>query len=457
MTKPWKLSLSEGLGQISEGNLTANDWIRSLFERVDACEDKVQAWAAQDREGALSTAQKIDSGRSRGKKQSPLSGAPIGIKDIINVKGLPCEANSPILRGNVPDEDAYFISKLREAGAIIMGKTITTQFATGDPSETRNPWNLAHSPGGSSSGSAASVATGMAPAALGSQTGGSILRPSAYCGVIGFKPTYGLVSRTGVVEVSWSLDHIGTITRSARDAALLLPHLAGADPADESTRGFEFPDFEIFAPSKPQKAHYPREGVRKYAPAEVCEWIERGVNRLSENGVDVEDIEFPLDFQKLHDTHRMIMAVEGAAFHEKMFSEHAEKYRPVIRALVENGLKTDAMEYARGLRRRGRLRADLDEMMGGCDILILPSFQEPPALAEESTGSAFFNEPATQTGLPAVTLPLGRGDNHTPFGIQFVGRRWEDTDLLAAAGWCEAELGWNPEIAEPQKKLRGAG
>ncbi len=449
MTEPWKLTLTEGLSQISEGNLTAEDWTRALFDRIDACESAVHAWAAQDREGALSAARDIDAARSQGEKQGTLSGAPIGVKDIINVKGLPCEANSPILKGNVPGEDAFCISRLRKAGAVILGKTVTTQFATGDPAETRNPWNLVHSPGGSSSGSAASVATGMAPAALGSQTGGSVLRPSAYCGVIGFKPTYGLISRTGVVEVSWSFDHIGTITRSVQDAALLLPHLAGADPADESTHGFEYPLFGPFVPSKPLKARYPREGVRKYAPEEVCEWIERGVNRLSENGVEVEDIEFPLDFQKLHNVHRMIMNVEGAAFHEKMFSEHAEKYRPVIRALVENGLKTGAMEYARGLRQRGRLRSDLDEMMSGCDILILPSFQEPPALAEESTGSAFFNQPATQTGLPAVTLPLGRGNNQIPFGIQFIGRRWGDTDLLAAAGWCEAELGWSPNIAEP--------
>ena len=176
--------------------------------------------------------------------------------------------------------------------------------------------------------------------------------------------------------------------------------------------------------------------------------MDGGVERLRKSGVEIEEIDFPLDFQKLHDAHRMIMGVEGAAYHEKMFSGHADDYLPVIGALVEKGLKVGGMEYARGLRQRARLKTALNHVAEGCDFIILPSFQEPPPLAEESTGSAFFNEPASQTGLPALTLPLGRGEKNLPFGIQFVGPMMGDMELLAAAGWCEAELGWRPEIAD---------
>ncbi len=454
MAEIWELTLSEGLEKIGAGELGAAGWTRALLGRIDALEEKTEAWAWLDREGALEAAEKIDSAISAGENPGPLAGAPIGVKDIIDVRGLLCEAHSPILKGNIPAKDAFCIAGLREAGAVILGKTVTTQFATGDPSETRNPWNLAHSPGGSSSGSAAAVASGMAPAALGSQTGGSVLRPSAYCGVVGFKPTYGLISRSGVVEVSWTLDHIGTITRSAEDAARLLAGLAGEDEADETTRlpGEDGrpgrPDLSAkLSPRKPLKGRYPRAGIHKYAAPEVSEWTDRGVEALRGAGVEVEEIEFPLDFQKLHDAHRMIMNVEGASYHEKNFAERPDDYQPVIRALNENGLKTRGIDYHRGLRQRGRLIADVEKVLAGCDFIVLPTFQAPPPPWEESTGNAFFNEPATQTGLPALTLPLGRGDNNLPFGIQVIGRRMGDLDLLAAAGWCEAELGWRPEIA----------
>jgi len=448
MANLWELTLKQGLKEIAEGNLTSEQWTGALLERADACEKEIKAWASLDREGALEAARISDDNRSPKENTGPLAGAPIGIKDIIDVQGLPCEANSPFLKGNVPEKDAFCVAGLRRAGAIILGKTVTTQFATGDPSQTRNPWNLAHSPGGSSSGSAAAIATGMAPSALGSQTGGSVLRPSAYCGIIGFKPSYGLISRGGVVEVSWSLDHIGTLTRSTEDAALLLAQMAGPDDKDETTHGNALPRFGPLVPRKPTKVRYPRNGISQYAAAEVIEWVDGGVEQLRKIGVEIEEIEFPLDFQILHDTHRMIMNVEGAAYHEKMFSKHADDYSPVIRTLVENGLKTSGMDYARGLRQRARLKTALNQIAKDCDFIVLPTFQEPPPLAEESTGSAFFNEPASQTGLPALTLPLGRGDKNLPFGIQFVSHLMSDIELLAAGWWCEAELGWRPEIAD---------
>ncbi len=449
MSEPWKLTLSGGLKKIEDGSLSAAAWTRSLMERIETCEERIKAWVEVDRDGALLAAGEIDEARKVGGDAGALGGGPVGVKDIIHVRGLLCEAGSPIFKGQISDKDAFCVAGLRHAGAVFLGKTVTTQFATGDPPITRNPWNPAHSPGGSSSGSAAAVATGMVPAALGSQTGGSVLRPSAYCGIIGFKPSYGLISRSDVYEVSWTLDHIGTLTRSVEDAARLLKAMAGPDEADETTLGFDPPPLPASpGPRKPGKAFFPKSGITRFASEETAEWTLRAADRLKEAGVDVEEIEFPLDFEKLHDTHRMIMSVEGAAYHEKRFAEHAETYRPVIRALVENGLKTEAVEYHRGLRQRGRLIKELDRLMSRCDVLILPPFQEAAPLAGESTGSAFFNEPASQTGLPAITLPLGRGENNLPYGIQLIGRRLGDADLLAAARWAEEEMGWRPEFPE---------
>ena len=203
MSEPWRLSLSDGLRKIEEGGLSASEWARSLLERIDALDGKLLAWAHVDREGALAGAKAIDERIADGQGSGALGGAAIGFKDIVDVVGLPREANSPLLKGYIADEDATVTTRLKNAGALCLGKTVTTQFATSDPSETRNPWNFKRSPGGSSSGSAAAVATGMVPAALGSQTGGSTLRPSAFCGVVGLKPTYGRIPRSGLITVSW--------------------------------------------------------------------------------------------------------------------------------------------------------------------------------------------------------------------------------------------------------------
>ncbi len=445
MKKNWELTLREGIKKISDKSMTATDWINSIFERIDFCEDKIHAWAFLDKEVAIQKAKEIDNGSFIA---GPLLGAPIGVKDIIDVKQMPCEGNSPILKGNIPKEDAYCISKLRQSGAIIAGKTVTTQFATGDPSETLNPWNSLHSPGGSSSGSAASVASGMIPAALGSQTGGSVLRPSAYCGIIGFKPSYGLISRSGVIEVSWTFDHIGILSRSVEDAALLLKYLSGPDDLDETTQGFEPLIYGDFIPKKPTLVCYPKKDIAKYADPEVTRWVDEGVEKLKEKDIQVDEIDFPIDLQRLHDTHRMIMGVDAASYHKDSFSKNADKYRPVIRALIESGLNTSSINYARGLKQRNRLIRDMEKLLNHYEFIILPSFQDPPALVEESTGSAFFNEPATQPGLPAITLPLGRGDKNLPFAIQFIGKRFFDYPLLENAAWCEKELDWTSQIVD---------
>jgi len=310
VTEPWRLSLSEGVRRVQEGSLTAADWVRSLLGRIDRCEGRVRAWTHVDREGALSAAEAADRRRASGARAGALEGASVAFKDIIDVRGMPREAGSPLCAGYVPGEDASAVASLREAGAILLGKAVTTEFATSDPSVTRNPWNLARSPGGSSSGSAAAVAAGMVPAALGSQTGGSTLRPAAFCGVVGLKPTYGRIPRTGMVTVSWSLDHVGLIARAAEDAARLLTALAGPDGRDEAAPAVPVPDYAVVsAPRRPGRVCFLREDFLPRASQEVAAFTARAVARLREAGVAVEEGRLPADFDQLHAAHPQIVHV----------------------------------------------------------------------------------------------------------------------------------------------------
>ena len=449
MSEPWRLSLSDGLRSITEGGLSASEWTRSLLERIDALEGKLHAWAHVDREGALAGAKAIDERITDGQGSGPLSGAAIGYKDIVDVAGLPREANSPLYKGYIADEDATVTTRLKNAGALCLGKTVTTQFATSDPSETRNPWNLKHSPGGSSSGSAAAVATGMVPAALGSQTGGSTLRPSAFCGVVGLKSTYGRIPRSGLITVSWNLDHVGVITRCAEDAARVLTAISGADGIDAQAPDLAVPDYaKASVPMKPKRSCFWKEDLLPHASEEVAERIEGCVASLKAKGVDVQEAKLPVDVDEMHAAHRIIMRVEAAAYHDKMFLENQDAYASHIRKNISTGLMTPAVHYVNALRFRARFIQKMSDFFQNFDLVILPSHVERPPIAEESTGNALFNEPFTQIGFPAITLPVGRGDENLPIGIQLGGRRFGEAALLSAARWCEAELGWVSEIPD---------
>ena len=441
----WRLTLSEGLRRLSEGSLTASDWVRALLGRIDSCEGRVRAWVHVDREGALAAAKAVEGSRAG---KPPLAGAPVAFKDIIDVQGMPREANSPLYKGYVPRKDAAAAARLRAAGAILLGKTVTTQFATSDPAETFNPWNPAYSPGGSSSGSAAAVAAGMVPAALGSQTGGSVLRPSAFCGVVGFKPTYGRIPRTGMVPVSWTLDHVGIIARSAEDAARLLTVLAGPDAGDDASLDAPAADYaSASAPRRPARVCFLREDFLPRASREVAEWTERAAARLKERGAAVEEGRLPVDFDLLHAAHRVIMRVEAAAYHGRMFRENMDAYLPEIRHNISGGLMVPAVHYAQALRLRARLARETQRLLERYELVLSPSMVEAPPVREKSTGNALFQEPLTQSGLPAITLPLGRGEGNLPIGVQLGAGRLKEAELLGVARWCEAELGWRSEIA----------
>lgn len=442
--------MSEGLGRLAEGALSAEEWVRSLLSRIGQCEGSVRAWAQVDREGVLEAARAADRARAEGRPLGPLAGAPYGAKDIFDVKGLRREAGTPLYRGHVPGADAACIARLRSGGAVALGKTVTTPFANADPSVTRNPWDLSRSPGGSSSGSAAAVAAGMAPIALGTQTTGSTLRPAAFCGACALKPTYGRIPRSGIVKVSWTFDHVGLIARSAEDLARFLTVMSGPAAGDDGAPDVPVPDFAAAsAPRRPGRVLFLKEDFLPLADPEVAGRTMTAVSSLRAKGVEVEEGRLPMGQEAVHAAHAVVRAVDAACYHGEMFLENMDAYPPSTRKTVTAGFMVPAVHYVNALRLRSRFTRAMDRLHDRYELVVLPAFDRLPPPWEASTGSPAFFEALTLSGQPAVTLPLGRGEEGLPFGLQLGGRRFDEAGLLAASRWCEEELGWRAEIAEP--------
>ena len=446
MSEHWRLSLSDGLRRMEEGDLTAAEWVRSLLSRIDACEEQVKAWVQVHAEGALEAAKAVDDARSAGKELGPLAGAPYAAKDIFGVRSLKLEAGTDIFKGQTAEEDAECVARLRRAGAIALGKAVTTPFAQGDPSIARNPWNTERSPGGSSSGSAAAVGAGMIPAAFGSQTTGSTLRPAAYCGVPGLKPTYGRIPRTGVVDVSWNFDHLGIIARTVEDIARILEVAAGPDGMDHSAVQSP-PPAANQAPRKPVKIAYLKH-LLALASEEVVEWTEGAVDQVKSKGIEVEEVELPLSMDEINAAHFVARCVDTASCHEDLYAAHKDELPPYVRRSMTIGYMAPAVHYVKALRVRAHFIRKMDALMERYDLFVLPSFDAGPPPWAESTGGPAFLQPLTFSGQPAITLPLGRGDMNLPLGIQFGAMRCGEEKLLAMARWFEEEMGWMAEFPE---------
>jgi aspartyl-tRNA(Asn)/glutamyl-tRNA(Gln) amidotransferase subunit A len=428
-----KLTISDASSLISAGKLSPVDLLDALLRRIDRLEPKIDAWVTIDKDRAIDEAERLESEAEDGLLRGPLHGIPVGVKDIFYTKGLRTTMGSPIYRDFVPAHDAAAVAKLREAGAIILGKTETTEFALSDPAPTRNPWNMEHTPGGSSSGSAAAVSSGMCPTALGTQTGGSVIRPASFCGVVGMKPTYDLISRKGVYPLSWSLDHVGFFTRTVEDAALMLGVFAkvggpqGWKPSDD------------VAP--------PRLGLlggffEEHADEEVWSGFLDAVERLRGTGAEVEEVPLPPSFGVVHATHRLIMASEAASVHQDNFTTRRDEYRAGIRGLVSSGLLVPASAYIRAQRIRGRFICETEKALKSVDCLVTPSAPTPALRGLESTGDPAFNAPWSLCGFPAVTVPSELTRVGLPLGMQLVDGHFREAHLLEIAHWCEAVLGF---------------
>jgi Asp-tRNA(Asn)/Glu-tRNA(Gln) amidotransferase A subunit family amidase len=427
--------------EIRQGWLCPVDLLEKCLARIDALEPHVRAWVFVDRDWARAEAKRLTEERQKGQWRGPLHGIPLGIKDIFDVFDWPTAAGSKLWANSIARQDATVVERLRRAGAIFVGKTVTTAYASYDPPPTRNPWNLERTPGGSSSGSAAAVACGMCLGALGSQTGGSIVRPASYCGVAGCKPTFGRVSVHGVVPLAPSMDHVGPIGGCIPDLAILLQTIAGLDYRDRTCSARSVPDFQGRL-TRPRSA--PTIGrlgglFEALADQAVGNLMEETTERLQYRGAKVVDRALPAGFAEVLERHHNLMAVEAAVYHKERLTRHPEDYPPKIRSLVEEGLRCSATHFAQTKKHQRQLSHEILGCFEGVQVLLTPA-TTCPAPAAETTGNPAFNSPWSYMGLPTVSLPAGWSPEGLPLAIQLVGRPWGEEQLFAVAAWCEEML-----------------
>jgi Asp-tRNA(Asn)/Glu-tRNA(Gln) amidotransferase A subunit family amidase len=438
--KPHELSLAQAALEIAEGRLGAAELMQSCLDRIADIDGEVQAWTFLDRDHALRQAEAADDWRRHGRPLGPLHGVPIGIKDIFDTADMPTEFGSPIHAGRMPRRDATCVASLRAAGAIIMGKTVSTEFAYFHPGKTRNPHDPKRTPGGSSSGSAAAVAAAMVPGAIGSQTNGSMIRPASFCGVVGFKPTHGLIPRSGALLLSRALDHVGVFARTIEDAALLAQCMAGHHDGDPDTRPIATPPLVEIARQEsplPPRFAFVRSAVWDQADAVTQRLFPELAQRLGENA---EELDLSASTAPIHALHATIMQVEMAANLRREYEGASDRLSPTLRQLIERGRASLAVDYRRALDLATPLADAMDTVFDEFDAILTPAAAGEAPLGLDATGSPTFCTIWTYLGMPAITVPLLQGDNGLPIGVQLVGRRGNDARLLRSARWLVQHL-----------------
>jgi Asp-tRNA(Asn)/Glu-tRNA(Gln) amidotransferase A subunit family amidase len=440
LTNLYALSATDAARLVRDGVISSEQFVEACLARIRDVDGDVQAWAFLDPEHALGQARAADEWRSGGNALGPLHGVPVGIKDIIDTADMPTENGSALHAGRTPSRDASVVALLRAAGAVIMGKTVTTEFASGASGKTRNPHNAGHTPGGSSSGSAAAVAAGMVPLAVGSQTGGSVIRPGAYCGVYAVKPTHGLIPRHGMWRLARSLDHVGLFARSLDDLALGLEQTVGYDERDPDSRPRaripyraslteELPLPPMFAFIKTPRWNQVDADAQE-AFAELAKHL----------GAQVEEVEMPT-LEEAWEWQRTIMEVEMAESFAREWDKGRDRLSPRLRGRIERGRELRGSDYLHALSGVAQLQASLTELFEQRydAILTTPATGTAPE-GLESTGDPMFCALWTMCGMPAVTLPLMRGVNGLPLGVQLVGARHGDGRLLRTSRWLVASV-----------------
>ncbi|MDA1127605.1 MAG: amidase [Chloroflexi bacterium] len=443
MPQPYELTISQAAQQINDKKLSPVDLAQSLLDRIDATDKDLKAWVTIDREEVMTNAKEREEEARDGKPRGLLHGVPVGLKDIFYTAGMKTAAGSKVYADFVPDFDATSVTKIKEAGGIILGKAVTTEFATSDPSPTYNPWNFEHTPGGSSSGSSVAVATKTVGAALGSQTGGSTCRPAAYNGIVGLKATYGRISRCGVVPVSWSLDHVGILVRTVEDAALMLQVLSGEDPNDPGSANQPVPNFikQMEVHDRPPRIGIVSQYYEEKSTQEVWAHTQDIVQKLAAAGAEIVELSLPESFKTAHSGQRIVMNVECASFHEQFHATQAEDYGPRVRSGMEMGMLIPATKYLQAQRLRRQFRHDMVGMVQQVDAVMTPATPAPAPKDRNTTGDASFQVPWTTSGLPTVALPSGLSQDGMPLAVQLGGLPFEEGKLLGVAKWCESVLG----------------
>ena len=424
MTAPNELSAAAAITALGDGELTAEALTRACLDRAEARKD-VKAWIWLDPEQALAQARAAD----RAGRPGLLAGLPIGVKDVIDTADMPTQHGSPIYQGNRPFADAACVALLRMAGATLIGKTVTTEFANRFPGATVHPQNAAHTPGGSSSGSAAAVADFQVPVGLGTQTGGSTIRPSAFCGVVGYKPSFGEFSRSGIKLQCHNLDTLGIICREIDDLPPLRAAILAAPPR-AIDRGVSPPRIGLC-----------RTPAWDRADGATQSLIEASAARLAAAGARVSEVSFAPAFANILDHHRRVFAFEAARNYAYEYDFHHEQVSQVLRdTLLTPGRELPLAAYVEALETAEAFRAHLDDIFAGVDVLLTPSAAGEAPEGLGSTGDPSFNAIWTLAWTPCVTMPAGTGPKGLPLGVQFVGQRFRDEALLDAAAWAAAQL-----------------
>jgi len=421
--------------RLASGALGALDLARACLDRIARLEPEVQAFAWLDGADVLAQAERLDALRRSGRPIGPLHGLPVALKDIIDTKGMGTENGCALDAGRVPAKDAWIVERLRAAGAVILGKTVTTELAFLAPGKTRNPRAPGCTPGGSSSGSAAAVAAGLVPLAVGTQTGGSVIRPAAYCGIVGFKPTFGAIPRTGILTQSPSLDTVGVFASSAADAALLSEVLFGHDPADRATAPAPAPRLLATTQAKPPVTPtlaFVRLPGQETAEADMAGAMAELVAALGEQCFEAP---LPNAYSEAAEQRERINFAEMAKFYYGYEARGRDRLAPETLAAIDRGKAIPARDYIAALDWPDVLYAGLSEIFARCDAILTVATPGPAPQGLGSTGSAIFNGLFTLVGTPVVTLPLFEAADGRPMGVQLVGRRGDDGRLLRTAAW----------------------
>ncbi|HTH98529.1 MAG TPA: amidase [Stellaceae bacterium] len=463
MSAPHWQSANELAALIRTGQLKSVELVEVLLARIAKLDPSVNAFIRCDAEEARRAALAADAEIADGRYRGPLHGIPVGIKDVIDVQGLPTTCHSKVRLDHVAAEDATAVARLRQAGAIILGKLSTHEFALGGPSfdlpfpPARNPWNADHHPGGSSSGSGAGLAAGFFPLALGTDTGGSVRNPASMCGVVGLKPTYGLVSRRGVFPLAYTLDHVGPMARSVADIALLLDIIAGHDPADVSsvtgtgTKG---------ANAKGSYGHMLDKGVANLRigyvrhfhetdmPADpaVAQALDRVAEAMAGEGAKIVEARLP-DLNAFSSVNRIILQAEAWAIHAPWLRERPQDYGASGRRRLLAGAFLTAEDYVMAQRRRATMIAAVEAVMGEVDLLLTASAMDPACrIDDEATLQRTYprqaRTPFNVTGHPAIAMMAGLSADGLPLSVQFVGRHFDEATVLRAAAAWERIGGW---------------
>ncbi|WP_194841239.1 amidase [Salinibacillus xinjiangensis] len=457
------LNLTEVSTKIKQGEISPVDIVTALINRIDTVDSKLNSYITVNREGALATAKEREKEVLEGKYRGPLHGIPIGLKDLINTKGLKTTCGSSIFENHIPDENAELVNRLEEAGAIIIGKNNTHQFAygpTGDRSHVgpvRNPYNIKKMTGGSSSGSAASVAACLNYGTIGTDTGGSVRIPASFCGVVGMKPTYGRVSKRGIYPLSWTLDHAGPLTRSIMDNALVLNAISGYDPLDPDSKETDQEDFSryIGLGIEGKVIGIPKSYYYENLDPEIEQSIYQAIDCFKRLGASIVEVDIP-SMEEISEAQKVILKSEAYAVHENNLKEFPELWDEEVKERLLTGLNVSGSDFAKALRVQKIAKQEFANVLDSVDVLLTPTMSILPPdvnarfLSDDYDDSQHIRwqilkltAPTDLNGFPSLTLPSGFSKEGLPIGVQLIGMEFEEAKLYQFGYAIEQELSLN--------------